>query len=256
MIELTNVSSGYNGTAIVQNVSLTVPKGSVFTLVGPNGCGKTTLLKTIARLLPCLSGSIRLDGQELASIPRQQLARMLSVLPQSRNIPGITVESLTLHGRFPYLGLSRKPRKEDRQIAEEAMEMADVLRFRNRDLRELSGGERQKAYLAMVIAQDTDLILLDEPTTYLDIGRQFEILELIQKLNKKGKTIVMVLHDLAHALEYSHKIAVMDKGQLLLIDTPQKLFESRCLDSLFHVTGQTATVHEKQHYFFIPEKKN
>ena len=222
VLSLSHVAAGYGGTPVLQDVSLSVKQGEILTLAGPNGCGKSTLLKTAARLLPCM--------------------------PQTRNVPAITVEGLVLHGRFPYLGLSRRMGKKDREAVEEAMALAGILELRSRDLRELSGGERQKAYLAMVIAQDTQVVFLDEPTTYLDIGRQFEILELIRKLNRQGKTIVMVLHDLAHALTYSHRIAVMEKGSLLQVGEPQVLFESRVLDRVFGVTGHCAG----GHYYFSP----
>ena len=133
------------------------------------------------------------------------------------------------------------------------MELAGVADMRHRDLRSLSGGERQKAYLAMVIAQDTDLIYLDEPTTYLDIGKQFEILELIRRLNREGKTIVMVLHDLAHALTYSHRIAVMEKGCLLAVRQPEELFQSGLLNDVFGVEGHWAA--EEKTYYFTPHHK-
>ena len=135
----------------------------------------------------------------------------------------------------------------------EAMELAGVADMRHRDLRSLSGGERQKAYLAMVIAQDTDLIYLDEPTTYLDIGKQFEILELIRRLNRESKTIVMVLHDLAYALTYSHRIAVMEKGRLLAVQQPEELFQSGLLNDVFGVEGHWAA--EEKTYYFTPHHK-
>lgn len=248
VLSLSHVAAGYGGTPVLQDVSLSVKQGEILTLAGPNGCGKSTLLKTAARLLPCMSGEIRLLGRRLEDYSQKELARTASILPQTRNVPAITVEGLVLHGRFPYLGLSRRMGKKDREAVEEAMALAGILELRGRDLRELSGGERQKAYLAMVIAQDTQVVFLDEPTTYLDIGRQFEILELIRKLNRQGKTIVMVLHDLAHALTYSHRIAVMEKGSLLQVGEPQVLFESRVLDRVFGVTGHCAG----GHYYFSP----
>lgn len=250
MIELKTVSAGYQNHPVIQDISLSIPRNSIFTLIGPNGCGKSTLLKTMARLISFQSGEIYLNGQFLPDIPRRELAKKMAILPQNRDIPGITVENLTLHGRFPYLGLSRIPSKKDRQMADAAMDLTGVTHLRNRDLRELSGGERQKAYLSMVIAQDADLILLDEPTTHLDIGYQFDLLELIQKLNQKGKTIVMVLHELSHALEYSDRIAVMEHGRLLNTDTPANIFHSGLLNKVFHVTGHIAQNETGQSYYF------
>lgn len=256
MIEISHLKGGYRGKPILQDLSLTISQGEIVTLVGPNGCGKTTLLKTIARLLPFQGGSIRIQGKDLSRYTPKELARVLSILPQSRNTPPITVEQLVLHGRFPYLGFACQPGKEDRERAEEAMERAGILPYRERDLRELSGGERQKAYLAMVIAQDTPLILLDEPTTYLDIDRQFEILELVQDLNRQGKTLVMVLHDLGHALEYSHRIGLMQKGELVGILPPRELFDSGLLGQVFQVKGYRVRQEGRTRYYFAPHDKN
>lgn len=248
LLTFSQVATGYGSKKILENITLDVAKGEILTLAGPNGCGKSTLLKAAARQLPLMAGEITLCGKKLDAFSQKELAKQMALLPQSRSVPSIPVEQLVLHGRFPYLGLSRRPGREDKEKVAEAMELASVADMRHRDLRSLSGGERQKAYLAMVIAQDTDLIFLDEPTTYLDIGRQFEILELIRRLNHQGKTIVMVLHDLAHALTYSHRLAVMEKGQLLAVDQPEKLFRSGLLNDVFGVEGHWA-VEEKTYYF-------
>lgn len=250
ILSLRHVTAGYGTTPILHDISLEIRQGEILTLAGPNGCGKSTLLKTAARQLPLQSGEIRLKNRPLSDYAPKELAKTAAILPQAQRIPGISVESLTLHGRFPYLGLTRKPSKTDKEKAEEAMERAGILSLRRRDLRELSGGERQKAYLAMVIAQDTELIFLDEPTTYLDIGRQFEILELIRRLNKEGKTIVMVLHDLAHALTYSHRIAVLEKGRLLCVKEPEDLYAHGILNQVFGVKGHRAE--NENTYYFTP----
>lgn len=235
MIEFRQVCAGYGTLPVLQDVTFTVPQGQITTLLGPNGCGKTTLLRAAARQLPLQGGSISINGRPVSSYGRKEFAQTAAFMPQVRSVPAITVEALVSHGRFPYLGLSRTLRPEDRQAVRRAMEQTEVLPWARRDLRELSGGERQRVYLAMALAQDTRVIFLDEPTTYLDPGRQFEFLELIQQLNTQGKTIVLVLHDLAHALRYSHRIALLQQGRLVLCDTPQRLYQSGKLEQVFGV---------------------
>lgn len=236
MFELRNVSVGYDGVCVVRDVSFTAQDGQITTLVGTNGCGKTTLLKAMARQLPLLDGQILLAGRELHSYNRKEFARAAAFMPQVRNIPEITVRGLVSHGRFPYLGLSRQMTTRDKTAVEQAMQATGVARWAERDLRELSGGERQRVYLAMALAQGDDTILLDEPTTYLDVSAQFELLELMRTLADQGKSLLLVLHDLAQALQYSDKVAVLSEGGLLAFDSPANLFEQKILDGVFGVT--------------------
>lgn len=252
MMEWHNVTAGYGGEPILQNLNLSLPAGRIIALIGPNGCGKTTLLKTAARLLPVKEGEILLHGQNTAVFTRRELARQIAVLPQTRNIPDISVNTLVLHGRFPYLGWSRQPRPEDRELAEQAMRQTGVWDYRMRSLRSLSGGERQKAYLAMTVAQDAQWLLLDEPTTYLDIHHQFEILALIEQLQKQKKTIVMVLHDLGQALQYSHYIVLMQSGKIAAGGTPDAIFQSGLLQKVFHVQPHRQEKEKRPFYFFTP----
>lgn len=248
ILSLHNVNAGYGMSTILFDVSLEIKKGEILTLAGCNGSGKSTLLKVSSRQIPLKSGKILLNGKMLSAYSQKELAKTISFLTQMPSTPAISVESLTLHGRFPYLGFSRKITKEDKEKVEQAMEMAGVASFRRRDLRQLSGGERQKAFLSMVIAQDTDVLFLDEPTTYLDIGKQFEILELVKKINRGGKTIVMVLHDLSHVLSYSDRVALVEKGEILALDDPKKIYENGLLDAVFGVQGHFAE-REKVYYF-------
>lgn len=236
MFELQRVAVGYDEKPLLQNISFAVQNGQITTLVGTNGCGKTTLLKAIARQLPLLEGKILLQGRSIREYDRKEFARAAAFMPQVRNIPEITVRGLVSHGRFPYLGLSRQMTTKDRAAVEEAMEDTGVARWANRDLRELSGGERQRVYLAMALAQGGQTILLDEPTTYLDVAAQFELLELLRTLADQGKTVLLVLHDLAQALQYSDRVAVLSQGKLAAFDTPANLFEQKLLDGIFGVT--------------------
>lgn len=236
MFELQEVSVGYGGVPVLQNVSFTAQSGQITALVGTNGCGKTTLLKAVARQLPLLGGSITLQGRPLSAYGRKEYARTAAFMPQVRNIPEITVQGLVSHGRFPYLGLSRQMTAKDRAIVRQAMEQTGVDRWAERDLRELSGGERQRVYLAMALAQGGDAILLDEPTTYLDVAAQFELLEMLRGLADQGKTVILVLHDLAQALQYSDRVAVLSSGMLTAFDMPANLFAQGILDAIFGVT--------------------
>lgn len=235
MFELRSVSVGYGERAVLQGVSFTAQAGRITALIGPNGCGKTTLLKAMARQLPLREGEVRLRGCPLQSYTRREFARTTAFMPQVRAIPEITVRGLVSHGRFPYLGLSRQMTARDRRAVEQAMQAAGVERWAQRDLRELSGGERQRVYLAMALAQGGDAILLDEPTTYLDVAAQFELLELLRTLAGQGRAVILVLHDLAQALQYSDEVAVLADGRLAAFDTPARLFASRMLDRVFGV---------------------
>lgn len=202
MIRLKNIISGYSGTEIIKNIDISFEKGSITSIIGKNGCGKTTLLKTASWLLKPFSGNIMLDGESIYNIPDKKLAKKISFLPQIRIAPNISVYNLVMHGRFPYLGFPRIPHDEDRAIVENALEKLGLKKYRNKNVKELSGGERQKVYLAMVLAQDTDYIFLDEPTTYLDINHQLEILDIIKELRSMGRAVIMAIHDLnsAHLL--------------------------------------------------------
>ncbi|MDI9496992.1 MAG: ABC transporter ATP-binding protein [Bacillota bacterium] len=237
MIELRDISAGYNRTRILHNINLSFEKGSITSIIGKNGCGKTTLLKTAASILKPLAGTVSLDGRDIATFPGKELAKLLSFLPQTRSIPNITAYNLVMHGRYPYLGFSRTPREEDRDIVRQAIESLNLEEYIHKNVRQLSGGQCQKVYLAMLLAQNTDLVFLDEPTIYLDINHKLEILEVIRQLKEMGKTIVMVLHDLGNALMYSDRVCLLDQGEVVIFDSPEKVFESGEIDRVFHVSS-------------------
>ena len=234
MLELRNVSVGY-AAPVLQQVSFTAEPGKLIAFVGRNGCGKTTLLRAIAGQQP-FSGEILLDGRSLRHYKRRELAQNLSFMPQARTIPDIRVQNLVEHGRFPYLGFSRRMTHRDHDAVALAMEQAGVTAWQDKYLCELSGGQRQSVYLAMALAQGGQTLLLDEPMTYLDAAAQFRFLDLLRSLAGQGKTIILVLHDLAQALQYCDAVAVFDRGRLLAFDVPAAIYEQRKLDDIFDIT--------------------
>lgn len=254
MIKLNNITAGYNKVEVIKSIDMTFEEGSITSIIGKNGCGKTTLLKTASNLLEPFSGKVTISGEEISSIPNKELAKKISFLPQIRSVPNITVYDLVMHGRYPYLGFSRTPQKKDKEIVEKAIEAMSIDGYKSKNIHELSGGQRQKVFLAMVLAQNTDIVFLDEPTTYLDINHQLEILEVIKKLKQMGKTIVMVLHDLNSALSCSDRVCLMDDGEIVIYDTPQVVFESREIDRIFKIcSSQVPIVGEdtKQYVFYL-----
>ncbi|MEM7272833.1 MAG: ABC transporter ATP-binding protein, partial [Actinomycetota bacterium] len=204
-LEARAVSIGYGDVEVVDGLSVEVKAGAVTALCGPNGSGKSTLLKAMARLVPVQGGAVLLDGKAIAEYPTIDIARQMSILPQGPSAPhGLTVRELVEQGRFPHVGALRMLRSQDREAVERALRLTDMVGFADRSLDALSGGERQRAWIALTLAQDTGLLLLDEPTTFLDIGHQLEVLELARSLNEEnGITIVIVIHDLNHAARYA-----------------------------------------------------
>ena len=234
-MELRAVTAGYGGADVVKGISLRFQPGEVTVLAGPNGCGKSTLLRAAARLLPLRGGQVLVDGVDTAGWSSRAFARQAALLPQSRPVPEITVEALVLHGRFPYLGYPRRYGPADRAAARSAMERAGVLELADRNVARLSGGQRQKVYLAMALAQDTPVLLLDEPTTFLDIGCQLELARLMRETAAEGKAVVMVLHDLNLALGCAHRVAVMEEGRLRAWGTTAEIYAGGALEEVFGV---------------------
>ncbi len=253
MIEIKDLQTGFSAKTVSRSLSLKIESGSFVCLIGPNGCGKTTLLRTIAGLLPAKKGDIFINGRSLRQYSSKELARNIAYLPQVREIPDITVDTLVSHGRFPYLGFSRKLGRTDHEKIKDALELSNAGRFAEKRLKELSGGERQQAYLAMTIAQDTPILLLDEPGTYLDISNRFSVMETALKLNRKGITVLMTLHDLSEAMWFSPMVCLMDTcGSLRFSGTPQALYDSGLLQEIFDVSV-AKTDFKKSYYVFLPK---
>ena len=248
MIELKNVSGGYGKHRVIANANLEFPMGEITSVIGANGCGKSTLLMLCAGLLTPSSGEIPLDGEDISKLSRNAVAKRISYLGQIKNSGSISVRALVSHGRFPYLGYPRRYTAEDYAKINEAMELAGVAEIADKNISELSGGQQQRAHIAMILAQDTDTILLDEPLTYLDINHQFELMELVTRLKAMGKTVIMIMHDLNLALTYSDKIAVMEKGEIIAFDTPGNIAGSGILKSVLGVNA--AYCAEAKQYFF------
>jgi iron complex transport system ATP-binding protein len=229
------VTVGYGGDPVVHDLSLTLADGQVTTIVGPNGCGKSTLLRTMSRLLKPSSGTVLLDGESIHGLHTRDVARTMALLPQSPIAPdGLLVRDLVGRGRHPHQRWFSQWSPEDERIVDLALEMTDTASLRDRPLDQLSGGQRQRAWIAMTLAQDTDLFLLDEPTTYLDLAHQVEVLDLVTRLNReRGRTVVMVLHDLNLAARYSDTIVVMKDGVLVTQGNPTDVFTSTMLAETF-----------------------
>ena len=226
MVEIRNLTAGYGERDVLRDISLSFPPGTVMAILGPNGCGKSTLLKAAAGLLEPKSGAV------LAEEPRQ---RNISYLPQSRRLPEMTAGRLVLHGRFPWLDWPRRYRREDYEAAQAAMERMGVAEFADTPLSQLSGGTRQKCYIAMALAQNAPTILLDEPTAGLDIGHQLRLLEQCRALAAEGRAVVLVLHDIPLALQYADRIALMEDGQLKALGTPEEIMSTESLQTTFGV---------------------
>lgn len=252
MIETVSLRAGYGNREILHGVTLTAKPGEVLALVGPNGCGKSTFLKALVGIVPP-EGEVRIDGEPVENLPGNKLARRLSYVPQGKPLPDITAGRLVLHGRFPYLHYPRRYGPGDVEKAREAMEKLDIASLWDAPVAALSGGMRQKVYIAMALAQGTGNLLLDEPTTYLDIHHQLRLLKLTRDLAREGRTVVMVLHDLSQALEYADRLAVMEGGRLLSSGTPEEIFARGSLDSAFGVRLNRFFAGDRWRYYAAAE---
>lgn len=224
----------YEKRIIARDLTLDIPAGSFTAIIGPNACGKSTLLRAMAGLLAPASGRMVLDGKAIASLSPREIAQRLGLLPQTATAPeGITVTELVARGRYVHQRLLRQWSAEDRRAVDDALALTDVSELADRRVEHLSGGQRQRVWIAMVLAQQTPLILLDEPTTYLDIAHQMDVLNLLHELNIAGRTIVAVLHDLNHAARYASHIIAMKDGQVIAAGPPADVITAATVSAVF-----------------------
>lgn len=238
-----HLSLAYGERPVVYDLSLHVPDGKVTVIVGANGCGKSTLLRGLARLLRPVSGSVLLDGQAIHRLSTKQVARTLGLLPQNPVAPeGVTVVDLVGRGRQPHQGAFRRWTREDEAAVAQALELTDTLELADRPVDELSGGQRQRVWIAMALAQGTDLLLLDEPTTYLDVAHQVEMLDLLAELNtSRGTTVVMVLHDLNLSARYADHLVALREGQVAAEGAPNDVVTEELVRSVFDLDCRVIT---------------
>ncbi|MET9572965.1 ABC transporter ATP-binding protein [Streptomyces virginiae] len=235
-----NVTLGYDQRVIAENLSVEIPDNSFTVIVGPNACGKSTLLRALSRMLKPSGGRVLLDGQAIGSMPAKKVAKTLGLLPQSSIAPdGITVADLVSRGRYPHQGLLRQWSAEDERIVKESMASTGVAELADRAVDELSGGQRQRVWIAMALAQQTPLLLLDEPTTYLDIQHQIDVLDLCAELHEtQGRTLVAVLHDLNHAARYATHLIAMRGGKVIAEGAPQEVVTAELVEKVFGLRCQ------------------
>ena len=242
MIELKHLSAGYGGKAVVQDVSIPFPAGQVTVLLGPNGSGKSTLLKAALGLIDPGREQVFYDGIPIERLSRRQVARSAALLSQSRPTAEIQAE------RFPYLSYPRQYTQKDKQIARQAMERTGAAEYAKTLVSRLSGGQRQSVYLAMLLAQQTNTVFLDEPTAFLDIRHQLELMQWVKRLAKEGRAVVLVLHDLPLAMECADRIALLEQGKLVFLGTPEELYSSGKIDEVFGIRFTRLSGEDGFHY--------
>ncbi|MFI5664709.1 ABC transporter ATP-binding protein [Streptomyces sp. NPDC051684] len=235
-----DVTLGYDQRVIAEKLSVEIPDNSFTVIVGPNACGKSTLLRALSRMLKPSAGRVLLDGSVIQSMPAKKVAKTLGLLPQSSTAPdGITVGDLVARGRYPHQGLLRQWSSEDERIVQESMGSTGVAELAERYVDELSGGQRQRVWIAMALAQQTPLLLLDEPTTYLDIQHQIDVLDLCAELHEEqGRTLVAVLHDLNHAARYATHLIALREGEVIAEGAPKDIVTAELVEQLFGMKCQ------------------
>ena len=234
-LEAKQLTLAYDNATIIRNLNLGIPAGKTTVLVGANGCGKSTLLRGLAKLLKPKSGTVYLDGKDISKLKAKNVAKKLGMLPQSPTAPeGLTVRDLVAMGRYPYQSWMQQWSTEDGEKVAEALEITTMTKLADRALDSLSGGQRQRAWIAMVLAQDTDILLLDEPTTFLDLSHQVDLLDLLDELQEtKQKTIVMILHDLNLSCRYADYLVAVQQGKVYATGTPEQVMTEETVRDVF-----------------------
>lgn len=236
-LEARDLTLAYDGDPIIKELNLRIPAGKITALVGGNGSGKSTLLRSLARLLKPRGGAICLDGVSIATLPTKKVALKLGILPQGPVAPeGLTVRELVAQGRYPHQSWLKQWSDMDEQAVEKALASTNMTQFAGRPLEALSGGQRQRAWIAMALAQESEILLLDEPTTYLDIAHQIDVLDLLWELNEReGRTIVMVLHDLNQACRYAHHLVAIKGGKVFAQGAPSEVVTTAMVQEVFNL---------------------
>ncbi|MBC6973821.1 ABC transporter ATP-binding protein [Bacillus sp. Xin] len=242
-LETKTLTLSYGETIIINELNLEIPKGKISIFIGSNGCGKSTLLRSLARLLKPTSGDILLEDKAIQNMQTKQIARQMAILPQGPQAPeGLTVLQLVKQGRYPYQTWLKQWSEKDEEMVQKALAATGMTEFAERDVHALSGGQRQRAWIAMTLAQDTDIILLDEPTTYLDMTHQIEVLDLLFELNEtEQRTIVMVLHDLNLACRYADNIVAIQDKQIYAQGKPEEIIDCKLVRDVFRMECQITT---------------
>ncbi|MCR5009974.1 MAG: ABC transporter ATP-binding protein [Clostridia bacterium] len=253
MIKISGLRVTLDGEEILKGVDAEFPAEKISVVIGPNGSGKSTAIKSVLRLAEASSGEIMIDGRPIESYQQKELARKVAYLPQSRNVPDISVRNMVMHGRFPYLSYPRRYRKEDHMKVDEALKMMGLTELAGRKMDTLSGGQRQKAYMAMALAQDTDIIVMDEPTTFLDIKNQLDLLARARMLAGMGKTVIMILHDLEAVLHCADHVILLSGGRVLKSGTAEEVLSSAEISEAFGVAVGFYTAEGGQHCYVKPQ---
>jgi len=234
-----DLRAGYGGRGVLDGLDVRIPDAELTVIVGPNACGKSTLLRALARLLPATVGRVLLDGGDITRLSTKEVARRMGLLPQSPLAPeGITVSDLVGRGRYPHQSVLSSWSVEDERAVADAMAATNVTDLADRNVDELSGGQRQRAWIAMALAQETPILLLDEPTTFLDIGHQIEVLELVTRLYQEGRTVVVVLHDINQAARYASHLIAMKDGRIVAEGAPRDIVDAALLTELFDLEAR------------------
>lgn len=235
-----NIHIGYGDHFIIKDLSVNIPSNKITTIIGPNGCGKSTLLKAMTRIIPHQAGAVILDGKNITLENTKVLAKKMAILPQTPDgTNGLTVGELVSYGRFPYQKSFGRLTKKDFEVIDWALEVTGTKNYKYRAIDALSGGQRQRVWIAMALAQETEIIFLDEPTTYLDMAHQLEVLELLQKLNiEQKRTIVMVLHDLNQAARFADYIVAIKEGEIVKAGNCEEVISPSVLKKLFHIDAE------------------
>lgn len=251
-----DITIAYGKKEVISNIHMDFPKGKIITIIGPNGCGKSSLLKVVSRAIKPKSGQVWYENRNILHYSWKHIARKIAVLPQVRSSPpDINVRTLVSYGRYPYMKFGRGLLKEDQEVIDRVIGLTELDGLQNRTLSTLSGGERQRAWIAMAICQQPEILILDEPTTYLDISFQVEVLELVKYLNETlGITIIMVLHDINLAARYSHCLYVIKDRGIYAKGAPHEILNEKMLRDTFRIQANIYEDSVNNSIYFIPQK--